>query len=481
MQVEKAAIRADEGAYSTAVSVPERIGRYLVRRRLGSGAFATVWLADDEVLEIPVAVKVLADNWTHHIDVRARFIEEGRIMRRAESERVVRVLDVGELPDGRPYLVMTYASGGTLAERLETGPLPVREAMRTAVDLARSVAVLHELGIVHRDLKPSNVLFDGPRPEERVLVGDLGLAKALAHGSGFTIIAGSPGYMAPEQARLGAGLDARADVYALGALTYHMLTGQPPSLPASVQAVAAAAALPVVRPSKVRPAVPSSVDDVVLRALHPDPRRRWPSAAAFAEAVEAAATRPARRSLRALRLVAGSVLAAAAVLAGTATDAGPPWVRVADADDRLSVAVPEAWAKQVRGSGWNPRSIRLPAGSAPGLVVGPDLAAWSDPASAVPGVFVGASRALRRGTPVLPDHSTCVREPDRTYGLGSRTATVQRWTRCAGTSISFTEALVTPSTGDYGVYVQIRQIDGTDHTEEILRGLRTSDLLAPAA
>ncbi len=459
------------------------IGRYRVRRRLGSGAFATVWLADDEVLRTSVAVKVLADNWTHQLDIRTRFLEEARIMRRAESDRLVRVLDVGELADGRPYLVMTYASGGTLAERLETGQIPAREALRTAADIARGVAVLHALGVIHRDLKPSNVLFTEPGDTQRVLVGDLGLAKALAHGSGFTIIAGSPGYMAPEQARLGASLDARADVYALGALAYHMLTGRPPSLPASVQAVAAAAAMPVVRPSKVRPDIPSRVDGVVLRALNPNPGRRWPSAAAFADALDAAASaRPARRPVLILRLAAASVLAAVAVLAGMASDAGPHpktrWVRVADASGGLSVAVPAAWAKQVRASGWNPQSIRLPAGRVPGLVVGADLAAWSEPTSAVPGVFVGVSRALRDGTPVLPDHATCVRQPDRQYSIGSRTAAVQRWTGCGGTTISFSEALMAPPVGDYGIYVQIRQVDGIDHTEEILRSVWTSDTLA---
>ncbi|TWG13197.1 serine/threonine protein kinase [Micromonospora palomenae] len=467
------------------MSVPERIGRYRVRRRLGSGAFATVWLADDEALGTSVAVKVLADNWTHHVDVRTRFAEEARILRRAESDRLVRVLDVGELADGRPYLVMTYASGGTLAERLETGPMPVRDALATAADLARGVAVLHGLGIIHRDLKPSNVLFTGPGTAERVLVGDLGLAKALAHGSGFTIIAGSPGYMAPEQARLGGGLDVRADVYALGALTYHMLTGRPPSLPASVQAVAAAAAMPVVRPSRVRSEIPSRVDGVVLRALNPDPARRWPSAVAFADALDAAAVgRPVRRFVPLRWLAAASVLTVVAVLVGTAWADGPllqsRWTRVVDASHSLSVAVPAAWAGQVRDSGWNPQSIRLPAGRAPGLVVGADLAAWSDPTTAVPGVFVGASRALRGATPALPDHSTCAPEPDRQYRTGSTTAAVQRWTRCGGTTISFTEALITPSTGDYGIYVQIRQVDGVDHTEEILRGVWTSESLAPA-
>src|SRR5258705_6662524 len=95
--------------HTTVVPVPDKIGRYRVVRHLGSGAFATVWLAEDDVLESPVAIKVLADNWAHQPDIRGRFTQEARIMRRADSNRVVRVLDIDELPDGRPDLVMTYA------------------------------------------------------------------------------------------------------------------------------------------------------------------------------------------------------------------------------------------------------------------------------------------------------------------------------------------------------------------------------------
>ncbi|WP_436533170.1 serine/threonine-protein kinase [Actinoplanes sp. HUAS TT8] len=454
------------------MAVPELIGRYRVGRRLGSGAFATVWFADDDELSSPVAVKVLAENWTHQLDVRARFTEEGRIMRRAESDRLVRVLDVGELPDGRPYLVMTYASGGTLAERLEDGPLPVGEALRVAVEAARGVTVLHELGIVHRDLKPSNVFFH----ENRVLVGDLGLAKALTHGSGFTVVAGSPGYMAPEQALLGSGLDERTDVYALGALTYHMLTGRTPTLPASIQAVPAAAAQPVTRPSKLRPGLPPAVDAVVMRALAAAPARRWPTAAAFADALDAARTapEPRRRPAHGRRLAVTAALSTLLLAAVASFDDAPTWTRVSDTTGQVSVWVPAVWAEQVRGTGWNPATLSLPGGHAPGLVVGTDLSAWEDPANPVPGVFAGLSPALRGTAPALPDHSTCVRRPDPHPDLGNRTAVVQRWTGCGGTGISFTEALITPATGDYGLYVQIRQVGDTDHTEAILREVRTS-------
>src|SRR5690242_15980230 len=178
---------------NVSVSMPDRIGRYRVERRLGAGAFATVWLAEDETLESWVAIKVLADNWTHHGDVRARFEQEAQVLRRADSERLVRVFDVGELPDGRPYQVMTYAAGGTLAERLARGPMPVQTALRTAAAIARATSDLHTSGVLHRDLKPSNVLFDTVRGTERILVADLGMAKAIAYASGFTVVAGTPG------------------------------------------------------------------------------------------------------------------------------------------------------------------------------------------------------------------------------------------------------------------------------------------------
>ncbi|WP_181809591.1 protein kinase, partial [Streptomyces shenzhenensis] len=94
----------------------ERIGRYRLEQRLGTGAFGTVWLAHDDQLDAPVAVKVLADNWSHRLDVHDRFLSEARLLRRADSKRVVQVYDIGELPDGRPYFVMEYADAGTLAD-----------------------------------------------------------------------------------------------------------------------------------------------------------------------------------------------------------------------------------------------------------------------------------------------------------------------------------------------------------------------------
>jgi serine/threonine protein kinase len=258
------------------VSIPSSVGRYRIDRVLGSGAFASVWLGYDETLAAPVAIKVLAGSLLDDLDVRNRFLEEARILRRADSERLVRVHDIGELPDGRPYFVMSYADRGTLADRMRERPLPVSEALSLAEEIAYGVEVINRLGIIHRDLKPSNILFqtssDG---SERLLIADLGLAKALAHASGaFTLPVGTPGYMSPEQARFGGGLDVRADVYGLGALTYHLLTGRPPG-PAPVQ----------ITPTQLRPELSAAFDEVILRALEADREKRWPTAEAFARAL----------------------------------------------------------------------------------------------------------------------------------------------------------------------------------------------------
>lgn len=466
--------------------MPDKIGRYRVLRRIGSGAFATVWLGADDELDASVAIKVLADNWSYHSDLRTRFEQEARIMRRADSALLVRVLDVGELPDGRPYLVMPYAAGGTLADRLAAGPLPVREALRIAVDIAGAVAVLHEAGVLHRDLKPSNVLFQPAPGRDRVLVTDLGLAKALANASGFTVAAGTPGYMPPEQATPGGGLDTRADVYAIGATLFHMLTGRPPEPAWSVPGRSDR----VPRPSQVRPGVPSIVDDVVRRALQADPRQRWASVDAMLVALRAVAAEAERersrgRVLRWFGRAAGVAVSLAAVLTTTSAGATLParhgWVRVSDASGALSVAVPPDWAGQLKDDGWNPGVLRLPAGRAPGLVAAPDLAVWPDPASGIPGVFVGASKALAGGAaPALPSHPSCVEQAARTVDVGGNPARVRRWTSC-GASVSFSEVVLAMPPRGFGVYVQVKQVGAADLTDEILAGLRLSGSLAPQA
>ncbi|MEU8390063.1 serine/threonine-protein kinase [Micromonospora sp. NPDC048843] len=445
------------------MSIPPQVGRYRIARPVGAGAFATVWLAYDDELHSPVAVKVLADNWSQRADIRGRFRQEARFMRQVDSDHLVRVLDIGELPDGRPYLVMTYAAGGTLADRLGSGPMPVRAALRIAADIARAVAVLHDSGVLHRDLKPSNVLFDPTPAGDRVLVADLGLAKTLAHASGFTVVAGTPAYMAPEQLVPGGGIDVRADVYAIGALTHHMLTGSPPG-----QRVTAV------------PRAPAAVERAVRRALHRDPDRRWPTAAAYAAALEGLlasrqlAARPPPRRIRRFLAAVGTVTATL-VMAGSATAATAPhgWTRVADTTGAVSVAVPNGWARHLRDGGWDPAVIGLADGRGPGLLVGADLSVWSDVDSATPGVFVGVSPGLRAAEqPALPDHSGCTAAAGRAVTAAAFSGTVRHWARCGGAQTSFSEVTLVAATGTFGVYVQVKQTDGVDRTDEILGTLR---------
>jgi eukaryotic-like serine/threonine-protein kinase len=266
------------------VSLPQRLGRLRRVDRLGVGGFSSVWLYRDDELRSDVAVKALADNWAQREDVRERFLEEARILRAADSDHVVRVYDVGEA-EGTPYFVMTYADRGTVADLLKEGRVDLERAVSLVRQAGDGLAVLHAKGVVHRDIKPQNLLLasDG-LGRERVMVADLGVAKALIHASGLTDVVGTPAYMAPEQA-LGGGVDERADVHGLAAVAYHLLTGH----------VARNGGVADLTHAKLPPApsvfVPVSpeVDEAILRGLEPDREDRWPDVASFVEALAAIA------------------------------------------------------------------------------------------------------------------------------------------------------------------------------------------------
>ena len=203
------------------------VGRYRLIRRIGNGSFATVWLGHDDDLDVDVAVKVLSRRWAADDDVRQRFVTEARLMRRISDVRITHVYDIGQLEDGRPYFVMDFADGGSLNEVRRSHPSPVR-ALRLCAETCRALAVLHEYDVVHRDVTPGNVLLNqGRGTGTRIMIADLGVANDRAAAIGLPMTAGTPGYMAPEQAR-GEHVDQRADIYSLAALCYAMLTGRPP-------------------------------------------------------------------------------------------------------------------------------------------------------------------------------------------------------------------------------------------------------------
>jgi serine/threonine protein kinase len=267
---------------------PERIGRYALVRRVGAGGFATVWLARDEQLDAEVAVKILSDNWIEDDDVRRRFLAEGRFLRKVDSLYVVGVHDIGETEDGRPYMVLTYADGGTLAERIKAGPLEFADAVRIITEVGRGLKHLHARGVLHRDVKPANVLFRTDEQGDRAMLSDLGLGKSLAEVSRITMPGGTPSYVAPEQVR-GERLDHRADLYSLGAVAYAAFTGQAPHGVASLGAVMQIESPP---PSMTthRADVSDAIDVVVRRALEPDRDKRWPDLDSFLNALREAHT-----------------------------------------------------------------------------------------------------------------------------------------------------------------------------------------------
>ncbi|MFD5625306.1 serine/threonine-protein kinase [Streptomyces sp. NPDC127072] len=455
----------------------ERIGRYRLDRRLGAGGFGVVWLAHDDVLEAPVAVKVLTENWVDRLDVRERFLSEARLLRRADSNRVVQVYDIGELPDGRPYFVMEYADGGTLADRVAAGPLPVAEALRLTALAARGAAALHEAGIVHRDIKPSNVLLrSSPGGSHRVLLADLGLAKSLAQASGLTLAAGSAGYTPPEQAEPGSGIDARADVYSLGALGYHLVTGSVPGPPGKV-----------VRPDRLRKDLAPDVRRALLRAMEPDREQRWPSASVFAAELDRLAGEvdsPAGRSPRLRRAVLTGLTAGVAVVAIAVSvtsvmltrDTPSETVRVRDGSGRITAEVPRAWSRQLRDSGWNPKTLGLRDGTEPGLAVADDLASWQDLRSGVDGAFIGLSEQGDVTAEVRAiTHPECHFGGTRAYKGARWHGLIRTWDGCPGEAGSLTEAGLTPMGGGQPqVYVQIRQDGGDDATERVLDSVRAA-------
>ncbi len=272
---------------------PELIGRYRIKYELGRGGMATVYRAYDPAFEREVAVKVLPAQFVPDQNFRARFDREARLIAALEHPAIVPVYDYGH-EAGQPFIVMRLMPGGTLADRLTAGPLPLAECVRIYTELAPALDRAHSKGIVHRDIKPSNILFD---LDGNPYLSDFGIAhlndtNTPAPRPGLI---GTPDYMSPEQARAEPNLDARSDVYALGAMLYHMLVGRPPYAAATPTALAMAHLTePVPSLRAARADLPPAAEALLSKAMAKRRDDRYPSAGALtADLTALLAQRPA--------------------------------------------------------------------------------------------------------------------------------------------------------------------------------------------
>ena len=307
-------------------------GRYRVARELGAGGMATVYLAQDLKHDREVAIKVL------HPDLGAalggeRFLSEIKTTAKLQHPHILPLLDSGEA-DGLLYYVMPYVTGETLRARLERErQLPIDDALRIAREVGDALGAAHALGIIHRDIKPENILLQGGH----AVVADFGIALAVQSAGGARMTQtglslGTPQYMSPEQAMGERHIDARADIYALGAVTYEMLTGDPPFTGASVQSIVAKVLSErPTPPTMLRDTIPPGAERAVLTALAKLPADRYPTAQAFVAALgdysisapsakpgaapAPARTQPARNNNWMRVAVVGNVLLAAIAIA----------------------------------------------------------------------------------------------------------------------------------------------------------------------
>ncbi|MFB9620399.1 serine/threonine-protein kinase [Brooklawnia cerclae] len=265
----------------------ETIGRYQVGARIGVGSFATVFKGRDPILDVPVAIKVLAENWSANPDVRNRFLAEARLLRRFHDERIVPVHDIGTTAGDQPYFVMDYADAGSL-EQLRRQPTAPGRALRLTAEAARGVEVLHRHNVIHRDITPGNILLQYSKQGVRVMLADLGVAKSLTEPQEGTMTAGTPAYMAYEQAT-GGWLDQRVDVYSLAAVAYSLLTGHPPFPIKTLNDLLVRDWSVGVTPIADTLGAPPVLDEVMAMALSPDPQQRPQSALELATVFDAIA------------------------------------------------------------------------------------------------------------------------------------------------------------------------------------------------
>lgn len=266
-------------------------GKYRIDKILGQGGMGMVVAATNTRLNQKVAIKFLLPEALEHPDIVARFGREGEVAAKLQGRHVVRIIDVHEMPDGRPYIVMEHLSGEDLEHVLDRlGCLPPNEAVTYMLQACEALAEAHSLGIIHRDLKPAN-LFLAKQPDRRSIVKilDFGISKMTGDAQNLTRTAtamGTPFYMSPEQLMNAKDVDARSDIWALGVIFFELLTGVRPFEGSSMPEIVAHI-LRNERPTmrELRSSLPDACDDIATKCLQNDRNLRFDSVEELAKAI----------------------------------------------------------------------------------------------------------------------------------------------------------------------------------------------------
>ena len=321
----------------------QMLGPYRIISQIGKGGMATVYKAYQASVDRYVAVKVLPSQLAESKEFAARFQQEARIIANLEHPHILPVFDYGE-SEGIAYFVMRYLEAGTLKDRMEAGrPLPLDEIDRIFTQLSDALSYAHGHGIVHRDLKPANALIDS---QGNIFLTDFGIAKLLESASPrltqTDAIMGTPAYISPEQAQ-SRPVDQRSDIYSLGIILYEMATGGVPFVADTPLAVLFKHITdPLPLPSRVKPDIPASIEQVILKALAKDPQDRFASTAEFLAAW--------KRALQEKETVRHASETIAPVISHTAPpDQSPPAVQVSQ---RKPAPATKSVSKSGRPTGW---------------------------------------------------------------------------------------------------------------------------------
>jgi predicted ATPase/class 3 adenylate cyclase len=283
----------DPGGVSPAFAVGARLAGYRLREQIRAGGMAVVFLALDERLGRPVALKILAPWLAADEAFRHRFLRESRAAAAVDDPHIIPVYEAGEA-DGVLFIAMRYVSGGSVRDLLRReGPLPAARAAAIISQIASALDAAHAAGLVHRDVKPANMLVDArPGRPDHVYLSDFGLAKGQSSSAGLTgagVSLGTAAYMAPEQIEGREVVDGRTDQYALACAAFELLAGTVPfDREQEVAVIYAHLSVPPPSLSALHPGLPPAADDVLARAMAKAPADRYPSCGEFAEALRQA-------------------------------------------------------------------------------------------------------------------------------------------------------------------------------------------------